>query len=79
MNDVLNSIVKSRRAWALAIGMLVVVFASRIGMTPEQAQTIWQTMLAYAGIETLRSSKDGSLPILELVRSLLEPKKPDPS
>lgn len=79
MNDAINSIVKSRRAWALIIGVLVVLFGNRLGLTPDQSSTIWNTMLAWAGLETVRSSKDGSMPILELLRSLLEPKKPDPS
>lgn len=78
MNDAIASILKSRRAWALIIGVLVVVFQSKTGMTADQVQAIWQTMLAYAGIETIRSSKDGSLPILELLRSILDSKKPDP-
>ena len=58
MNDILNSFLKSRRFWLTAASVAATIFAqNKLGLTPEQIQTIVIAIGSWVVGESLRSSQ----------------------
>lgn len=57
MNDIFNSLIKSRRFWAAVASIIVVVFKDRIPLTEEQITTIVMGIYAWIVGESIRSSQ----------------------
>jgi len=57
VNDIFNSLIKSRRFWASIASVAVVVFKDRLPLTEEQITMLVMTVGAWIVGESLRSSQ----------------------
>jgi hypothetical protein len=60
MNDAIQSLIGSRRFIALAVVAVLGVFREQLGIPQEAYDKLRDAVYLWAGLETVRSSKDGS-------------------
>lgn len=62
MNDVINSLIKSRRFWATVASVAVIAFKDRLPIPEDQITNIVLAIGAWVAGESLRSSQQVSQP-----------------
>lgn len=60
MNDAIQSLIGSRRFIALAAIAVLGVFREQLGIPQEAYDKLREAVYLWVGVETVRSSKDGS-------------------
>lgn len=60
MNDAIQSLIGSRRFIALAVVAVLGVFREQLGIPQEAYDKLRDAAYLWVGVETVRSSKDGS-------------------
>lgn len=62
MNDAIQSLIKSRRFWAIVLAMLVPIINKKFNLelTSEELLVLFFGPATWAALETFRSSKDPS-------------------